>query len=121
MFDVASAEARRDPVGVVGKHIGNVLEARDRTYQSRDDMDRAVVQPIDLVDQDDNVDPALVQLSGKPGLQMTQGVAAGEALPQRIETGRGGPPIAEPDVVGRRHAFAVLEHCLRQGLQLFRL
>jgi hypothetical protein len=52
---------------------------------------------------------------------MAESVATGEALPQGVETSRGGAPIAEPDAVGRGDAFAVFEYCLRQALQLFSL
>ena len=64
-FPVAVAERRRHPVGIVGEHIGEALKVGDRPHQLRAQHDIAIVQAIDLVDQDENASPGLVQCEGK--------------------------------------------------------
>ncbi len=87
--------------------------------QPRDHVDLALFEPIDLVDHDDDVDPALVELADKLSTHMVQSLATRGALPHRVETSRGGPAIAQQYVVGRGNAFGIPEQGLSQALQLF--
>ena len=66
-FDVALAERRREPVGIVGEQIRKALKVGDRPHQLRADRDIAVVQPVDLVDKDNNADTALIKLASNLG------------------------------------------------------
>ena len=115
---VAITERLRDPVGIVGEQVGKVTEIRHRPQQLRERAHLPVGQPVDFIDQDEDVCPAVLQLAGECCAHMAQGGAAGEALPQRVETGCSGAAVAEPDVFGRCYALAVLEDRLRQALQL---
>src|SRR6516165_608482 len=118
-LDVTVAERRRNPVYIVGEQVGNALKVRDRAHELRADRDLAVAQAVDLVDQDQNVGLAVLQFAGKLVPHAAEGVATGQTLPHRVETRRGGPPIAEPDAVGGGDAFAIFEYRLRQTLESF--
>ena len=117
---VPLAECPRDPVGVIGEQIRKLLEIEDLFQQLRDRGGLAVGQPVDLVDQDEEICPALFQLPRKLGAHVAQRGSVGEVLPERVETGCGSSPIAQPEVVAGSHPLAVSEDRLRQALQLFR-
>ena len=83
-----------------------------------DDGDLALTQPIDLVDQDHDVDPALVQLAAKLGAHMVQRVTGRWALAQRVEPSRGRSAVAQQNVVGWGNAFGIPEQRLPKAFQL---